>query len=91
MGAAERILESSERTRDEGLLQKDVRDFEVIRTSTLEADRELVLGVRKIFGEWLDFGFTSPEAGWDITTKAMVIEERARQDDLQDVQLESKL
>jgi hypothetical protein len=63
-----------------------------VRKSTLEADRELVLGVRKIFGEWLDFGFTSPEAGWDISTKAMIVEEKGKQNvQVQDVQLESKL
>jgi aryl-alcohol dehydrogenase-like predicted oxidoreductase len=92
MSAAERILESSKTTSNEGLLQRDVRDFEVVRKSTLEADRELVLGVRKIFGEWLDFGFTSPEAGWDISTKAMIVEEKGKQNvQVQDVQLESKL
>jgi D-arabinose 1-dehydrogenase len=92
MGAAERILESSKKTRNESLLLRDVRDFQVVRKSTLEADRELVLGVREIFGEWLDYGFTSPEVGWDITTKAMVVEERGNQKlEEHDVQLESKL
>jgi D-arabinose 1-dehydrogenase len=92
MGAAQRILESSKETRNESLLLRDVRDFQVVRKSTLEADRELVLGVREIFGEWLDYGFTSPEVGWDIASKAMVIEERGNQKlEAHDVQLESKL
>ena len=91
MAAAQRILEPSIATKDESLLQRDVRNFEVVRQSTLEADRELVLGVRKIFGKWLDFGFTSPEAGWDITTKVMAIEDRGNLSVVQDVQLESKL
>lgn len=69
-GAAEMILEPSSETRREK--RRDIRDLEVLRESRLRADEELFLGVRKIFGKWLDFGFTSPEIGWDITTKAMV-------------------
>ena len=69
----------------------DLRDLEIVRQSRLKSDDELVLGVRKIFGEWVDFGFTSPEPGWDIMTKSMVIEGAIESPQAQEVQMESKL
>lgn len=69
----------------------DLRDLAIVKESRLKSDDELVLGVRKIFGEWVDFGFTSPESGWDIMTKSMVIEGAIESPQAQEVQLESKL
>lgn len=66
--AARMILESpKENIRPYG----DIRDLEVVQKVKLEADEKLVLGVRNILGEWFNFGFTSPEVGWDIVTKTM--------------------
>ena len=93
MSAAEMIMEaSSETSNSKGQLHRDARDFQVVRKSKLKDDEGLVLGVRKIFGKWLDFGFTSPETGWDITTKAMIVQDGGEQSiQPQGVQLESKL
>jgi D-arabinose 1-dehydrogenase len=93
MSAAEMIMEaSSETSNAKGQLHRDARDFQVVRKSQVKADEELVLGVRKIFGKWLDFGFTSPETGWDTTTKAMIVQDVGEQSiQPQEVQLESKL
>ncbi|KAG0649258.1 NAD(+)-specific D-arabinose dehydrogenase [Hyphodiscus hymeniophilus] len=94
MGAAEMILGTSNETREtRGEAHKDVRDFEIVRQSRLEADEELVFGVRSIFGRWLDFGFTSPDAGWDIMAKAMIVQDEGKQQIIQrnEVHLEPKL
>lgn len=66
--AARMILEAS---RENAGQHGDIRDFELVRSDRLEADEELVLGFRKIIGDWFNFGFTSPEAGWNILTKKM--------------------
>jgi D-arabinose 1-dehydrogenase len=47
----------------------DIRDLASVQKARLEADEELVSGFRRILGEWFNFGFTSPEAGWDVLTK----------------------
>lgn len=47
----------------------DIRDLASVQKARLEADEELVSGFRNILGEWFNFGFRSPEAGWDIVTK----------------------
>ena len=91
MRAAEMILEASNERKSKGPLYRDVRDFDIVRRSKLEADEELVLGVRNIFGSWLDYRFTSPETGWDITTKAMIVEKEKQMISAPEVQLESKL
>lgn len=90
MGAAELILAASNEMQAKSQMRRDVRDFQVVRKSKLEADEELVLGVRRIFGKWLDFGFTSPDAGWDITTKTMIVRDQKEINQPQE-QLESKL
>lgn len=50
----------------------DLRDLKTVREDKMKSDEELVDGVRKIFGKWVDYGFTSPDAGWDIETKSML-------------------
>jgi D-arabinose 1-dehydrogenase len=80
-GAARMILETS---KDKVGQYGDIRDLELVRPERLEADKDFVLGFRKIIGKWFNFGFTSPEAGWDILTKSMV-------DQPQDNQFRSKL
>lgn len=93
MGTAETILEASKETKESGQVHGDVRDFEVVRKSKFGADQELVLGVKKIFGKWLGYGFTSPEARWDIIKKALIVEEEQgeQKEESTEVQLESKL
>ena len=91
MDAAKMILEESNEAKATSQERRDVRDFQIVRKAKLEADEDLVLGVRKIFGKWLDFGFTSPEAGWDITSKAMIVQDQRKIIQPRDVQLESKL
>jgi len=68
--AVEQILETGDDSGD-AKKHKDLRDLQVVKEDKKISDQELVLGVRKIFGEWLDYGFTSPDAGWDINTKSM--------------------
>lgn len=70
------ILESSDEE-PSGSRHGDLRDLKVLRESKRESDEELVLGVRKIFGPWIDFGFTSPDKGWDVVTKSIVKESAA--------------
>ena len=60
------ILETSE---ENGPRYGDIRDLETVQRARLRADEELILGVRNILGEWFNFGFTSPEVGWDVLTK----------------------
>lgn len=54
-------------------LYGDIRDLDVVRKARLKTDEELVLGVRNILGEWFNFGFTSPEDGWDILSKTKIV------------------
>lgn len=70
LAAVEQILEAGEGSR-EFSKHKDLRDLQLVQGDKKVSDEELVLGVRKIFGEWLDYAFTSPDAGWDINTKSM--------------------
>lgn len=67
--AVERILEAKDGS------AKDLRDLEVIKEETRRSDEELVTGVREIFGKWIDYGFTSPDKGWDIVTKSMTVQD----------------
>jgi D-arabinose 1-dehydrogenase len=68
--AAGMILQTATETSQNGVLRHgDIRDLQIVRNERLELDESLVLGVRKILGKWFDFGFTSPEDGWDIVTK----------------------
>ena len=66
--AAAMILEASEA---KGPRYGDIRDLQTIQRARLRADEELVLGFRNLLGEWFNFGFTSPEVGWDTLTKTM--------------------
>jgi D-arabinose 1-dehydrogenase len=90
LATVEMILEpSSEIRHDQETRYGDLRDFEVVREARQKSDEELVVGVRKIFGQWVDFGFTSPDKGWDIVTKSMVMD--AAENPQQQLQLEAKL
>lgn len=72
LAAVEQILDvTGEGSRDSHGRSRDLRDLQVVKGEKKVSDQELVLGVREIFGEWLDYGFTSPDAGWDIETKTM--------------------
>jgi D-arabinose 1-dehydrogenase len=67
---ARMILQAATETSQNGDLRHgDIRDLQIVRKESLELDESLVLGVRKILGKWFDFGFTSPEDGWDVVTK----------------------
>jgi aryl-alcohol dehydrogenase-like predicted oxidoreductase len=57
----------------EGSSRGDLRDLTVVDEDQRKIDQKLVDGVRNIFGEWLDYGFTSPDKGWDILTKRMTL------------------
>jgi D-arabinose 1-dehydrogenase len=74
--AARMILETS---RDKAGQFGDIRDLKLVRPERLDIDKEFVLGFRKIIGDWFNFGFTSPEAGWDILTKSMSDQPRDNQ------------
>jgi D-arabinose 1-dehydrogenase len=92
LAAAEKILGPSEDTTKDKVAERDARDLAVVRQSTLDADRELISGVRSIFGQWLNFSFTSPDAGWDVVSKTIAadgIGEKLVQE--QNIQLDAKL
>jgi aryl-alcohol dehydrogenase-like predicted oxidoreductase len=71
LAAVEQILEATGEASRESSQHQDLRDLQLVKGEKKLSDEELVWGVRKIFGEWVDYSFTSPDAGWDINTKSM--------------------
>jgi len=72
LATVQAILEASKTK--EGTQFGDLRDLRVVREDKRRHDEELVRGVRSIFGKWLDYGFESPDKGWNIETKSMAPE-----------------
>jgi hypothetical protein len=53
------ILKEDEQSKEQRF--RDLRDLKVVREEKWISDEELVSGVRKLFEDWTNYGFTSSD------------------------------